>query len=158
MLPATFDCPNQSLSTTVIVMTTTAIFTATIGSSTPLHSTNTNAINTSTYTSTTTKNMLATTGNTRLLSIVAAEAIESKPQPEILEPPSTPEQPLSTESIYLKIIIGIFLVLVIMVSIFGNILVCVAIASDRRLRRLGNLFLVSLGKCAFPIKLDYGIF
>ncbi|OTF78727.1 dopamine receptor 1-like protein, partial [Euroglyphus maynei] len=42
------------------------------------------------------------------------------------------------------IIIGIILVIVIFISIFGNILVCVAIASDRRLRRLGNLFLVSL--------------
>ncbi|KAH9426358.1 receptor [Dermatophagoides pteronyssinus] len=49
-----------------------------------------------------------------------------------------------TLSIYLKIIIGIILVIVILISIFGNILICVAIASDRRLRRLGNLFLVSL--------------
>lgn len=49
-------------------------------------------------------------------------------------------------SIYSKILIGSILVLIILVSILGNLLVCVAIASDRRLRRLGNLFLVSLGK------------
>ncbi|KAF7495354.1 Dopamine receptor 1 [Sarcoptes scabiei] len=47
-------------------------------------------------------------------------------------------------SIYSKILIGSILVLIILVSILGNLLVCVAIASDRRLRRLGNLFLVSL--------------
>lgn len=52
----------------------------------------------------------------------------------------------SWQMIYLKIVIGSLLVLVILVSIFGNLLVCVAIASDRRLRRLGNLFIVSLGE------------
>lgn len=54
------------------------------------------------------------------------------------------ETPASNLSIYLKIIIGSFLVLVILISIFGNLLVCVAISSDRRLRKLGNLFIVSL--------------
>ena len=61
------------------------------------------------------------------------------------------DDPPSNFSIYLKIIIGSFLVLVILVSIFGNILVCVAISSDRRLRRLGNLFIVSLGKFVFCV-------
>jgi hypothetical protein len=51
-------------------------------------------------------------------------------------------QPFST---YLKIFIGLILVLIILVSILGNIMVCLAISSDRRLRRLGNLFLASLG-------------
>jgi dopamine D1-like receptor len=39
---------------------------------------------------------------------------------------------------------GIFLSLVIFLSIAGNILVCVAIYTDRALRRIGNLFLGSL--------------
>jgi dopamine D1-like receptor len=39
---------------------------------------------------------------------------------------------------------GIFLSLVIFLSIAGNILVCVAIYTDRALRRIGNLFLASL--------------
>lgn len=37
-----------------------------------------------------------------------------------------------------------FLSLVIFLSIAGNILVCVAIYTDRALRRIGNLFLASL--------------
>ena len=57
--------------------------------------------------------------------------------------------PASSLSIYLKIIIGSFLVLVILVSIFGNLLICIAIYSDRRLRKLGNLFIVSLGMYDF---------
>lgn len=43
-----------------------------------------------------------------------------------------------------KCLVGILLVLIIFLSISGNILVCVAIYTDRRLRKLGNLFLVSL--------------
>ncbi|XP_054290885.1 dopamine receptor 1-like isoform X1 [Macrosteles quadrilineatus] len=39
---------------------------------------------------------------------------------------------------------GVFLSLLIFISIFGNILVCVAIYTDRGLRRIGNLFLASL--------------
>lgn len=59
----------------------------------------------------------------------------------------TPADPNATNLlIYLKIIIGIFLVFVILVSILGNLLVCVAVSSDRKLRKLGNLFIVSLGK------------
>nr|CAD7587968.1 unnamed protein product [Timema genevievae] len=42
------------------------------------------------------------------------------------------------------LLIGIFLSLVIFLSIAGNILVCVAIYTDRGLRRIGNLFLASL--------------
>ncbi|CAG2106186.1 unnamed protein product, partial [Medioppia subpectinata] len=49
--------------------------------------------------------------------------------------------PLST---YIKIVVGLVLGLMILISILGNILVCLAISSDRRLRRLGNLFLASL--------------
>nr|CAI5844965.1 unnamed protein product [Callosobruchus analis] len=39
---------------------------------------------------------------------------------------------------------GIFLALLIFLSVAGNILVCVAIYTDRGLRRIGNLFLASL--------------
>ncbi|XP_050537003.1 dopamine receptor 1-like [Daktulosphaira vitifoliae] len=40
--------------------------------------------------------------------------------------------------------IGSFLVVVIFLSIAGNLLVCIAIYTDRGLRRIGNLFLASL--------------
>lgn len=39
---------------------------------------------------------------------------------------------------------GIFLSLLIFMSVAGNILVCIAIYTDRGLRRIGNLFLASL--------------
>ena len=39
---------------------------------------------------------------------------------------------------------GTFLALLIFLSIAGNILVCVAIYTERSLRRIGNLFLASL--------------
>ncbi|XP_065226035.1 dopamine receptor 1-like isoform X2 [Planococcus citri] len=42
------------------------------------------------------------------------------------------------------LLIGTFLSLLIFLSIAGNILVCVAIYTDRGLRRIGNLFLASL--------------
>nr|ABG29734.1 dopamine receptor I [Ctenocephalides felis] len=42
------------------------------------------------------------------------------------------------------LLIGSFLVLIIFLSVAGNILVCIAIYSDRGLRRIGNLFLASL--------------
>uniref|UniRef100_A0A8D8QR96 Dopamine receptor 1 n=1 Tax=Cacopsylla melanoneura TaxID=428564 RepID=A0A8D8QR96_9HEMI len=42
------------------------------------------------------------------------------------------------------LIIGVFLSLLIFLSIAGNILVCAAIYTDRGLRRIGNLFLASL--------------
>ncbi|XP_044726967.1 dopamine receptor 1-like [Chrysoperla carnea] len=42
------------------------------------------------------------------------------------------------------LIVGTFLSLLIFFSIAGNILVCVAIYTDRGLRRIGNLFLASL--------------
>ncbi|RWS31985.1 dopamine receptor 1-like protein [Leptotrombidium deliense] len=40
--------------------------------------------------------------------------------------------------------IGALLITIIIISVVGNILVCIAIATDRRLRKVGNLFLVSL--------------
>ncbi|KAL3254069.1 hypothetical protein MRX96_054358 [Rhipicephalus microplus] len=43
-----------------------------------------------------------------------------------------------------RYIIGTFLLIIILTAITGNILVCLAIYTDRRLRKLGNLFLVSL--------------
>lgn len=39
---------------------------------------------------------------------------------------------------------GVFLTLLIFLSVAGNILVCVAIYTERSLRRIGNLFLASL--------------
>jgi len=39
---------------------------------------------------------------------------------------------------------GSFLALLIFLSIAGNILVCIAIYTERSLRRIGNLFLASL--------------
>ncbi|XP_015795378.1 dopamine receptor 1 [Tetranychus urticae] len=36
------------------------------------------------------------------------------------------------------------LIIIILASVFGNVLVCIAIYTDRRLRKLSNLFLVSL--------------
>ncbi len=41
-------------------------------------------------------------------------------------------------------LVGSFLALLIFMSIAGNILVCVAIYTERSLRRIGNLFLASL--------------
>ena len=42
------------------------------------------------------------------------------------------------------ILLAIFLILLIVTSIVGNILVCVAVATEYNLRKLSNLFLVSL--------------
>lgn len=42
------------------------------------------------------------------------------------------------------VLAGIFLGALIFLSIAGNILVCVAIYTERSLRRIGNLFLASL--------------
>ncbi|RZC39869.1 7tm 1 domain containing protein [Asbolus verrucosus] len=42
------------------------------------------------------------------------------------------------------LVVGTFLSLLIFLSVAGNILVCVAIYTDRGLRRIGNLFLASL--------------
>lgn len=50
----------------------------------------------------------------------------------------------SFTNIFIKCVIGLFLVLLILISIVGNILVCLALSTDRRLRKLGNLFLASL--------------
>ena len=39
---------------------------------------------------------------------------------------------------------GFFLAVIIFLSITGNILVCIAVYTDRTLRKVGNLFIVSL--------------
>ncbi|XP_055377770.1 dopamine receptor 1 [Condylostylus longicornis] len=49
--------------------------------------------------------------------------------------------PVSLSSI---LIVGVFLSLLIFLSVAGNILVCLAIYTERSLRRIGNLFLASL--------------
>lgn len=46
--------------------------------------------------------------------------------------------------VLLQYTVGSVLIFIIFLSISGNILVCIAIYTDRRLRKLGNLFLVSL--------------
>jgi len=46
--------------------------------------------------------------------------------------------------LFIKYAVGSLLVFVIFLAISGNVLVCVAIYTDRRLRKLGNLFLASL--------------
>lgn len=43
-----------------------------------------------------------------------------------------------------KVVIGTFLCLIIFLSLAGNILVCIAVFTDRRLKRLNNMFIVSL--------------
>lgn len=48
------------------------------------------------------------------------------------------------KSPYSSLFTGSFLALLIFLSIAGNILVCVAIYTERSLRRIGNLFLASL--------------
>lgn len=45
---------------------------------------------------------------------------------------------------YLSLFAGVFLSLLIFLSVAGNILVCIAIYTERSLRRIGNLFLASL--------------
>ncbi|XP_070063134.1 dopamine receptor 1 isoform X3 [Drosophila virilis] len=50
-------------------------------------------------------------------------------------------EPLSLVSI---VVVGVFLSLLIFLSVAGNILVCLAIYTERSLRRIGNLFLASL--------------
>ncbi|XP_070517785.1 dopamine receptor, D1 isoform X1 [Cardiocondyla obscurior] len=52
-----------------------------------------------------------------------------------------PEDAFSLLSVLL---VGLLLVILIFFSVAGNVLVCVAIYTDRGLRRIGNLFLASL--------------
>ncbi|XP_067931104.1 dopamine receptor 1-like [Watersipora subatra] len=49
-----------------------------------------------------------------------------------------------TTPLWAAVLIGCFLTTVIIISIFGNVLVCVAILTDRKLRKASNLFLISL--------------
>uniref|UniRef100_A0A1B0FEI1 G-protein coupled receptors family 1 profile domain-containing protein n=1 Tax=Glossina morsitans morsitans TaxID=37546 RepID=A0A1B0FEI1_GLOMM len=50
----------------------------------------------------------------------------------------------AVESFVWLLVVGIFLSVLIFLSIAGNILVCIAIYTERSLRRIGNLFLASL--------------
>lgn len=43
-----------------------------------------------------------------------------------------------------RIVIGTFLCLIIFLSLAGNVLVCIAVFTDRRLKKLNNMFIVSL--------------
>ena len=50
----------------------------------------------------------------------------------------------SVVSDLLSVALGILLGTLIFASVAGNVLVCIAVATDVRLRKLSNLFLVSL--------------
>ncbi|XP_073969889.1 dopamine receptor 1-like isoform X2 [Rhodnius prolixus] len=67
--------------------------------------------------------------------------IEYNETTPILETDARGSDALATLTLLL---IGIFLSILIFLSIAGNILVCVAIYTDRGLRKIGNLFLASL--------------
>ncbi|XP_046435776.1 dopamine receptor 1-like isoform X1 [Neodiprion virginianus] len=54
------------------------------------------------------------------------------------------EVPENTFSLLSVILVGLLLFILFFLSVAGNILVCVAIYTDRGLRRIGNLFLASL--------------
>ena len=41
-------------------------------------------------------------------------------------------------------LVTLLLVMMVLISVVGNILVCVAVTTDKTLRKLSNLFLVSL--------------
>ncbi|KAK8396127.1 hypothetical protein O3P69_005319 [Scylla paramamosain] len=56
----------------------------------------------------------------------------------------TEQQEETDISLAQKVLIGIVLSFVIFLSIFGNVLVCLAVYTDRNLRKIGNLFVVSL--------------
>lgn len=43
-----------------------------------------------------------------------------------------------------SLLVGIFLAVIIFLSVAGNLLVCIAVYTDRTLRKVGNLFIVSL--------------
>ncbi|XP_013784900.2 dopamine receptor 1-like isoform X1 [Limulus polyphemus] len=55
-----------------------------------------------------------------------------------------PDNSSDGSNIITKCLVGVLLGLIIFFSITGNLLVCLAIYKDRGLRKLGNLFLVSL--------------
>ncbi|XP_037083511.1 dopamine receptor 1-like [Pollicipes pollicipes] len=53
-------------------------------------------------------------------------------------------QNVSSMSLGAQIFIGTFLSIIIIMAVSGNILVCVAVLTDRNLRKVGNLYIVSL--------------
>lgn len=60
------------------------------------------------------------------------------------DPTNSTVENQSENHVITKILIGLSLSLIIFFAIAGNILVCVAVYSDRHLRKRGNLFIVSL--------------
>ncbi|KAF0291194.1 Dopamine receptor 1 [Amphibalanus amphitrite] len=58
-----------------------------------------------------------------------------------LEPPL---EDVASLSLGAQVFIGTFLSAIIILAVSGNILVCVAVLTDRNLRKIGNLYIVSL--------------
>ncbi|XP_055678996.1 dopamine receptor 1 [Lutzomyia longipalpis] len=64
--------------------------------------------------------------------------------PKIVEHPEDVEEEPDAVTLLSILLVGVFLSLLIFLSVAGNILVCIAIYTERSLRRIGNLFLASL--------------
>ncbi|XP_034255386.1 dopamine receptor 1-like [Thrips palmi] len=79
-----------------------------------------------------------------MTALASAEGMDNlstqDPSPASAGPALAPDE-LSTLTM---VLLGIFLAVLIVMSIAGNVLVCVAIYTDRGLRSIGNLFLASL--------------
>ena len=54
------------------------------------------------------------------------------------------DEDATEDNITHRVLIGTILVLLIFFAIAGNVLICIAVCTDRRLKRLNNLFIVSL--------------
>ena len=64
--------------------------------------------------------------------------------PLMADMPEVTEQDVSSIGLVTQIFVGIFLSIIIILAVSGNILVCVAVLTDRNLRKIGNLYIVSL--------------
>lgn len=51
-------------------------------------------------------------------------------------------------------LLTLVLVVIVLVSVLGNLLVCLAVKTDKNLRKLSNLFLVSLAIADLLVRMD----
>ncbi len=51
-------------------------------------------------------------------------------------------------------LLTLLLVVIVLVSVLGNLLVCLAVKTDKNLRKLSNLFLVSLAIADLLVRMD----